>query len=384
MLTNKEAWIVLNLLTNGTAAARIRFLVDFFGSPSKVLEQDASELVSLKKVDRNFVQKICRWNEFVDLDKELSIAEKGGVTILTPEEDDYPAPLKDFQESPVVLYVRGKIPARISNASLAIVGTRNVSNYGARMTRHISESAVYANWITVSGLAVGVDTIVHDSTVRAGGKTIGVLGGGFLKFHPKENLELARNIIETGGAVISEFPMEMVPTRYTFPIRNRIVSGLTCGTLVVEAGINSGSLITAGNALEQGKRVFALPGEADQPNFEGCHRLIRQGATLITNFREILEEFDFLPGFCSNQNQFQTDSLKGNETAVLEQQDENDNILSQNDVAILDALRRGPCSLDEISMKTSLPATNLISSLTALEIMHRIRKNLDGTYTKLR
>ena len=249
---------------------------------------------------------------------------------------------------------------------------------------YLSESAAYGGWTTVSGLAIGIDTIVHQATVDAGGRTVAVLGGGLAKLHPAENLDLARAIIRTGGAVISEFPMTTVPTRHTFPMRNRIIAGLSCGTLVIEAGVNSGSLITAAQALEQGRHVFAVPGEADNPASAGCNTLIKQGAKLVMNFDDILDEFDFLPGFHPAElhetpvNPFVV-SGDGNQDDAAD-----DSMFSDDEHAILDILAKGPANVDAISDAAGIEPSVVISTMIGLEILHRVRKNPDGTYSKKR
>lgn len=368
-------------MLGGIGPIRAAALADHCGSPSAIFEQDPDELAHVRGISHELATKIVQWDREVNLQQELDLCQAGGVRILTREDDDYPQQLLDFDDAPLALYVRGEIPAETRARSLAIVGTRNVSNYGMRMASHIAEAAAYAGWTVVSGLAIGVDTVAHRATVNAGGKTVAVLGGGLMKLHPAENLDLAKKIVSGHGAVISEFPLFTSPTRNTFPMRNRIVSALSCGTLVVEAGLNSGSLITAARASEQGRQVFALPGEADNPNSAGCNHLIRNGAILVTCFEDILGEYDFLPGFSrtgSAPDAPRSKSRTDEPDAAL------DALMSENDRAILDALRSGPLSVDAVCMRTAIGAPDVIASLIALEMMHRVRKNGDETYTKLR
>ncbi len=380
-MTDHTAWIILNLLT-GIGPARSNMLAEFCGSASAIFEQEASTLAQIHGISTELANKLVNWEKHVDLQRELETAESGGVTILTPADEKYPAQLRNFRDAPVTLYVRGTLPPELGQRSLAMVGTRNATNYGARMARHIAESAAYAGWVTISGLAVGIDTIVHRATVDAGGKTVAVLGGGFSHLHPAENVDLARDIIAGGGAIITEYPIRMSPTRQTFPMRNRIISGLSCGTLVVEAGVNSGSLITAAHALEQGRHVFALPGEADNPSAAGCNQLIRQGATLVSGFEEILQEFDFLPGMEADRP-FAFAEEEGNGEMPIADASA-DTMLSPDDQEILNVLRKGSLTIDAISEKTDLPAGDVVSAMIALEILHRVRKNPDGSYSRLR
>ena len=381
-MNDHDGCIVLNML-NGIGGSRANALIEFCGSVSAIFESDAASLSRIRGISENLADRILSWRDHVELDRELEIARNGGVTILCRTDDEYPAALRELRDAPLCIYIRGVLPPDLSTRSLSIVGTRNASNYGARMARHLSEAAAFGGWTTISGLAVGIDTIVHQATVDAGGKTVAVLGGGLAKLHPAENLDLARAIIRTGGAVISEFPMTTVPTRHTFPMRNRIIAGLSCGTLVVEAGVNSGSLITAAQALEQGRHVFAVPGEADNPSAAGCNTLIKQGAKLVMNFDDILDEFDFLPGF--HPAELHETPAVFHVSGDGEAADEtDDSMFSDDEKAILDALKAGPANVDAISESTGVAPSVVISTMIGLEILHRVRKNPDGTYSKKR
>ena len=391
-MNDHDGCIILNML-NGIGGSRANALIEFCGSVSAIFDSDAASLSRIRGISSELAERILRWREHIEFDRELEIAKNGGVTILCRTDDEYPESLRELRDAPLCIYMRGVLPAEMAIRSISIVGTRNASNYGARMARHLSEAAAYGGWTTVSGLAIGIDTIVHQATVDAGGKTVAVLGGGLAKLHPVENLDLARAIIRTGGAVISEFPMTTVPTRHTFPMRNRIIAGLTCGTLVVEAGVNSGSLITAAQALEQGRHVFAVPGEADNPSAAGCNTLIKQGARLVMNFDDILDEFDFLPGFRptplreSPVNPFAAQE-NGQDNSTPEKpedfEDPDDAMFSGDETAILNILTRGPANVDMISEETGIPPSTVISTMISLEILHRVRKNPDGTYSKKR
>ena len=375
-------------MLNGIGGSRANALIEYCGSVSAIFEADAATLSRVRGISSELAARIVRWREFTNLDRELEIAGNGGVKILCRTDGEYPEVLRELRDAPLCLYVRGELPADLAFRSISIVGTRNATNYGARMARHLSEAAAYGGWTTVSGLAIGIDTIVHQATVDAGGKTVAVLGGGLTKLHPAENVDLARDIVRTGGAIISEFPMTMAPTRHTFPMRNRIIAGLSCGTLVIEAGVNSGSLITAAQALEQGRHVFAVPGEADNPSAAGCNTLIKQGAKLVMNFDDILDEFDFLPGFRptslreSPANPF--DAPEKADAREKESDALDESVFSEEETAIIGALSGGPATVDMISDATGIPPSTVISTMISLEILHRVRKNPDGTYSKKR
>ena len=374
-------------MLSGIGPVRLSALMEFAGSAHAIFEMPPAELQRVPGISESLAFHIGNWEKEVDLDREVRMIERGGVTLLIPSDEDYPAMLRDIHDAPVCLYVRGTIPDALHERGIAMVGTRNISHYGEKMARRLAESAAYAGWVVVSGLAIGIDTVVHRATVNAKGKTVAVLGSGLARLHPQENLQLARDIIAGGGAVISEFPMTLSPTRHTFPMRNRIISGLTQGTIVIEAGNNSGSLITAAHAIEQGRRIFAVPGNADENGSNGCNALIRKGAVLVENFEHVLEEFDFLPGFDSITTMLREESaLEGEEEELPEpESDANDEIrLGPAADAILDALKKGDLSLETLAGITGFPAQELLSASIALEIMNRIKRNPDGTCRRIR
>lgn len=392
-MTELEACVVLNMIS-GIGPVRISALLEFCGSAAAIFQTPEQDLRRIPGISAALASKIVHWEEETDLKRELKLAERGGVKLLIRSSEEYPSCLREIHDAPVCLYVRGTIPPEINQRSIAMVGTRNISHYGERMARFLAEAAAFSGWVVVSGLAVGIDTVVHRATVNAGGKTIAVLGGGLARLHPQENLPLAKDIIAGGGAVISEFPMTFSPTRHTFPVRNRIISGLSQGTIVIEAGINSGSLITAAHAVEQGRRLFAVPGNVDTNSACGCNALIRNGAVLTENFDHVLEEFDFLPGFDSigHGGLLREDSaVPGDQPAGLSFPDtdageeEEDGIgLGPAAVAVLSSLSKGDRSIDALSVETGLSAQEILSATIALEIVTRVRRNPDGTFRKVR
>ncbi|OQA82912.1 MAG: hypothetical protein BWY31_03005 [Lentisphaerae bacterium ADurb.Bin242] len=375
-MTDHEAYILLNLL-GGIGPARLSALLGFCGEPSGIFRTPARDLASVQGISEALADKIVHWESHADLAGELDLAERGGARIVTRGEEDYPELLSTIHDAPICLYVRGTIPENISQRSLGIVGTRNMTAYGQRMTRHLAEAAAFSGFAVVSGLAYGVDVTAHQAVLDAGGETVSVLGGGLARIQPQDHIPLAREIMQH-GAVISEFPMEFAPTRHSFPMRNRIISGLCRATLVVEAGLNSGSLITAAFALEQGRIVFAVPGQADNPQAAGCNRLIRQNAILVENFDHILEEFDFLPGFARAENTIREDSAA--EDFFREAADSS---VSTEAGKILDVLQKGDASVDDISAAADLPAGEVMSALIGLELLRRVKKT-GNVYHRLR
>ncbi|MBN1865315.1 MAG: DNA-processing protein DprA [Victivallales bacterium] len=361
-MTDRDALIVLNMLS-GIGPVRIRELAALAGSPAAVLSLPRKDLAKHPLVGDNLAKDIASWEEKTDFNKEVGLSEKAGVSIVTWGDPDYPEALSEIYDPPPCIYVRGKLDKNTSR-NIAVVGSRRTSNYGARVARHISESASFAGWTVVSGLAYGIDAIAHKSVVEAGGKTVAVLGGGLARIHPQDHVPLARSIIEKNGAVISEFPMEFSPNKWSFPMRNRIISGLSQGTLVVEAGTRSGSLITAKFALDQGRQVFAVPGEVDNPQARGTNQLIKTGARLTESFDDILEEFEFLPG------------IKTAETRKPSPADYHPE-LGNEEKSVLDALGHEEKTIDQLSAETRISPGNLLAVLMKLEIA-RIVTQLPG------
>lgn len=294
-MNDHDGCIILNMLNGigGLSAWKrrgsgINALIEACGGVSAVFDSDPASLSRVDGVSAEQADRMIRWRELVNLKHELEIARKDNVTILCRTDDEYPASLRELDNPPLCIYLRGGLPADLVARSIAIVGTRTPSDFGICKARDFSMAAVREGWSTVSGLAAGIDTVAHQSTIDAGGRTVAVLGGGLANVYPPESIELARAIVRTGGAVISEYPMNTESNRYTLPRRNRIIAGLSCCTLVIEAAERSGALMTAKYAAERGCRVFALPGNANNPMTAGCNNLIRQGAKPAERFDDIL------------------------------------------------------------------------------------------------
>ena len=358
-MTDRDSLIALNLIS-GIGAAKIRKLTSFFGSPSEVLSASHKILMTVPGIGEKLADSITSSQTLDQFKNEVDLAEKAGVKIVAETDNNYPPLLKEIYDAPPVLYIRGELPDT-EQMILGVVGTRAVSHYGRKMARQLSESAAHSGWIVASGLAFGVDAEAHRATLNAGGKTIAVLGSGLMHVHPQEHLHLAKEIIETGGALISEFPMSFPPSRKTFPMRNRIISGISHGLLVVEAGIKSGSLITAQFALEQGKSVFAVPGQADNPHARGSNSLIRQGATLTESFDDILADFEFI-----HQTDSQKNSTNQESNSATHQEKAN---LSSEEKKILEfIMKERDVTVDQIIAATQIPPGQLLSTLMQLEI----------------
>lgn len=367
-MNRREAYIVLNLLPD-IGPMRTQMLLSAFGdNPCAALEAPVEELVRLPHFGRRCAETIHGWRQLCDLGRELHLAEQAGVYIITMEDECYPVALREIHDPPICLYVRGDLSALHASAqSIAMVGSRMTTHYALGMANTLATEAARAGWAVVSGLARGIDTCAHTATMAAGGRTLAVLGSGFNYIYPPENTELANRIAASGGALVSEFPINVRPDRRNFPMRNRIIAGISRGTLVVQAGLNSGSLITAAQALEQGRAVFAVPGNADTPYFKGCHALIRDGARLVECFNDVLDEFSLLPSMDDRRLQQKTAAAEAS-TADVEVTPAEYRVWSQMS-------DESPVFIDELLRQLDDMAPSVVlGTLLTLEIKQLIRQ----------
>jgi len=288
-MTRLEALVALNM-AGSIGSVRLKNLLEYFHSPQEIFEAAVEKLVAVSGIGENLASRISSLKK-EDLAKELDLARKLALKIITFEDAAYPENLKNIPGLPIVLYVKGDIKPQDS-LSIGIVGSRQASFYGLSAAGKFASELAAAGFTIVSGMARGIDTSAHRAALKAGGRTIAVMGSGFNNIYPPENKEFAEEISRS-GAVISEFPLNEKPLKENFPRRNRVISGLSLGVLVAEAAKNSGALITADFALEQGREVFALPGKIDSAGSFGTNTLIKQGAKLVTQVTDILEEFSF-------------------------------------------------------------------------------------------
>ena len=290
-----SALLALNSLPK-VGPIRIRRLLKKFGNPETILRQSPGSLQSVSGVGPEVAAIIADWRVLTDSDAELALCEQHHITILTPQSPFWPRYLTESHDAPLLLYVKGEITAADQH-TIGIVGSRRCTHYGRSVTRTFSTGLTRSGYTIISGLALGIDTEAHLAALDAGGRTIAVLGSGLLDIYPSQNRELAERIADGQGAVVSEFPLRCPPDKQTFPQRNRIVANWSSALLVAECPRRSGSLITAGMATESGRPVYAIPGPIDRPQSEGCHDLIREGATLVTRPDQILEDLQELPLF---------------------------------------------------------------------------------------
>ena len=358
-MNSLEARVALNLVP-GVGPVRLRKLLRIFETPERILLARPSELRAVEGIGPDTAEAITRWRDLVDVERELQLAADFGAHIITSESPEYPKPLREIHDPPIVLYVWGELQARDHHA-VGVVGSRKATTYGLEAAKKLSFQLAYAGMTVVSGLARGIDTAAHQGALAAKGRTIGVLGSGLGRLYPKENEALAAKIAAGSGAIVSEFPMEMTATTQTFPMRNRIVSGWSQAVLVVEAALNSGALITASQALDQGRSIYAVPGPIDRPSSAGTNRLIQQGAKLVASAADILDDLNVL--FDESPDPIPI-------SPRLE-------ALSETERAVYDALGDREISPDAISERTKLASGVVSSTLLMLE-MKRLVKQLPG------
>ena len=291
-MTPTEACIALNMLPT-MGPVRLRKLLEVFETPERVLAAKRDALRAVEGIGNDVADQIVRWETIVDLPAELERIREFGANVITGDSPLYPRQLREIHAPPIVLYVWGELTERDQHA-IAIIGSRRTTHYGMESAKKLSYQLAYAGLTIISGLARGIDTAAHQGALAAKGRTIAVIGSGLSKLYPPENAALAEKIRSGNGAIVSEFSMEIEPDRQTFPMRNRIISGWSHGLLVVEAGLNSGALITVAQALEQGRSVYAVPGHINAPSAQGSNRLIQQGAKLVMDASDILDDLQIL------------------------------------------------------------------------------------------
>ena len=282
----KASAILLNMIPE-IGPKRFMALVGSFGSPSRVLEAGLTELRSVELIPEKVAEKIYNGARSIDVEKEIELAGKLGVDIVLYNEKQYPLSLLEQEGCPPVLYIKGTMTAE-DLLSVGVVGTRRPTNYGRIAAAKFSGDLAYGGVTVVSGLARGIDTEAHKAALAAGGRTIAVVGCGLNRHYPPENRKL-EDSISSSGAVVSEFPLDQPPDKMNFPRRNRLIAGISLGTLVVEADMKSGALITARYCLEQGKDVFAVPGQIFSEYSKGTNYLIKSGAHLVEGASEIMD-----------------------------------------------------------------------------------------------
>jgi len=350
-------------LVSGVGPRMRRLLLDRFGSPRAVLEAAPSELRSVPGVGPKLMEKIVAADREINAEEEIELCRQHGIAILTDSSPEYPRALREIPDPPAVLFVRGRLKPE-DGLAIAMVGTRHGTPYGLRQAERLAGSLARSGLTIISGLARGIDAAAHRGALAAGGRTLAVLASGVLSIYPPEHEELAEQVIAQ-GALLSEAPPRAAPRSGTFPQRNRIISGLALGAIIIEAGDRSGALITARHAMEQGREVFALPGRVEDRTSRGCHRLIRDGAKLIETADDVLEELGPLVAAVPRD-----DGQVIHHPAEL--------LLNELEQQVLSAIHGDATSIDEIIAETGLPVQQVLSTVSVLEMRHLIRR-LSGT-----
>jgi DNA processing protein len=357
----KLYWIGFNLV-KGIGAVRFRALLNAFGDASEAWHASPQALRNAG-LSQKLVENLQQVRSQVSLEQVWESIERQAITVLTWEDELYPRRLKEIDQPPPVLYTRGEL-VETDEWAVAIVGTRRVTAYGRQVTEEIASFLARNGVTVVSGMARGVDTIAHRAALSAGGRTIAVLGSGVDRVYPPENRKLAAEIIQQ-GALISDYPLGTPPEGINFPPRNRIISGISLGVVVVEAGATSGALITAGFAADQGRDVFAVPGNILAPQSEGTNRLIQDGAQPLLTPQNILDALNL--------------------TMIAEHRTARVVLPADATEALLfEALGVEPMHVDEIRARTDLPIDQVSSTLALMELKGMVRQVGGMNYVAVR
>lgn len=350
-MDERAYWLGFHLIPN-IGAARIARLIESFGTLAEAWAAGLSDLLAAGMNERA-ANALDRHRAGIDLQREWERVRAAGAEILTLADDGYPRLLREIQNPPPVLYVKGRLEPGDETA-IGVVGTRRATRYGREMTDRLSTGLAVAGVTVISGLARGIDGIAHNAALENGGRTLAVLGSGVDQIYPPEHRKLSERIAEQ-GAVVSEFPLGTRPEARNFPIRNRLISGLSLGILVIEAPRRSGALITASFAADQGRTVFAVPGSALSSASEGCHELLRNGAALAAETEDILTELNL------ERRQAALESRRMLPEASTDEQ------------RILEMISREPRHIDEIAIDTGITISELSALLLQMQLKGLVR-----------
>jgi DNA processing protein len=331
-----------------------RKLLSVLGTPERIFNSEFDALLAVEGIGINRARNIKEFSSWKDVEKQIKVLEKSEIKAVSFDDTSYPEMLREIEDAPVVVYIKGDIQPQ-DRYAIAVVGSRKPTHYGTSVAEKISEELASMGFTIVSGMARGIDALSHTGAIRAGGRTIAVLGSGLDVPYPPEN-KMLMDKIAGSGCVMSEFPPGTLPEKENFPRRNRLISGLSLGVLVIEATSDSGSLITARYALEQGREVFAVPGSITAPTSEGTNGLIRSGAMLTRKAEDIVEELaPVLKGF-----------IKSKDKIRIEVTDE--------EKKICDLLSGEPKQIDIISRESGLPTSKVLGILLGLELKGAVKQ----------
>jgi len=357
----RQYWVGFNLV-KGVGAVRFRALLDSFGDLQAAWNASAQDLRAAGLSSRS-IENLVKLRADVSLDKIWEDIQAQNVQILTWKDEKYPGRLSELDNAPPVLFLRGEYRAE-DEWAVAVVGTRRVTAYGRQVTESIARTLASSGVTVISGLARGVDTIAHQTALDAGGRTLAVLGSGVDRIYPPENRQLSEQVIAQGG-IISDYAMGTPPEAHNFPPRNRIISGLSLATVVVEAGTRSGALITANFAVEQGREVFAVPGNVLAPQSKGTNRLIQQGAHPLLEPKDILEILEL------------TLISEHREARVVLPAD-------ATEAQLFDILSHEPMHVDDIRAQAGLPIEQVTAALAMMELKGMVRQVSGMRYYSVR
>lgn len=349
-------------LVAGVGPRTRRDLLAHFGSPQAVLSAAPSQLRGVPGVGTKLSGRIIASQQDIDVRAEIDLCRQHGIAILTDSDADYPRLLSEIPDPPAVLFRLGEMLPQ-DNLAIAIVGTRHATHYGLQQGERLAAGLARAGLTIISGLARGVDAAAHRGALSAGGRTIAVLGSGLLNLYPPEHKLLADEIAQH-GAVLSEAPPRRQPMSGAFPQRNRLITGLSLGVIVVEASERSGALISARHAMEQNREVFAVPGRIDSRTSRGCHHLIRDGAKLVQSVDDVLEELGPLVAAVPTG-----DGREIHHPAELQ--------LNDQERTVLDAVTTQPITIDDVVVASGLPVQRVLATVSVLE-MRRLIRRLSG------
>ncbi len=335
-------------------------LIAHFRSAGRVLAASRAKLRDVAGIGPKLADNIADAAQHIDAQAELDLCRQQGARLLAQTDPEYPPLLKDIPDPPSLLYIKGRLDPR-DQLAIAVVGSRRSTPYGERTAERLASALARTGFTVVSGLARGIDAAAHRGALKSGGRSIAVLANGLASIYPPEHVDLARALTESGG-IVSEMPMRQSPLAGLFTQRNRIISGLCLGVVVVEATPRSGSLSTARHAMEQNREVFAVPGPVDSLSSRGCHRLIRDGARLVETVDDVLEEL----GPLSREIRAAPDEPPVRHPAEL--------ALSDSERDLLGHLGDEPTGVDELIGRTQLTASQVMATLSVLELKRLVRR----------
>ena len=361
-MPDMKYWLGFNLV-KGIGPAKVQALLDYYGSLANAWQANEFELQKIG-LDKRAITIFLKTRQEIDLDTELARLERANISLLTWETEKYPSYLREIPNPPPLIYYQGEILEQ-DRWAVAVVGTRRLTAYGRQVTKDLVAGLVQNNITVVSGLARGIDAIAHKTAVDLGGRTLAVLGSGLDCIYPADNRTLAQEIAQGHGAIISEYGLGVQPEAKNFPPRNRIISGLSLGVIIVEAGTRSGALITTNFALEQDREVFAVPGNINSPASQGPNKLIQEGAKLVTRVEDVLEELNL--------------HMVAERTAVQLVLPE-----TAEEIALYTQLSGQPVHIDELSRATGLPSALVSSTLTLMELKGMVQQVGGMNYVLLR